>query len=208
VFLINHGMSCPKLLEIHRAVHREYPDWWVGVNCLDLPPTEIFSRVGSEVAGIWVDNAMIDERTEQQRTAEAIAVARERSGWKGLYFGGVAFKYQRAVDNLATAGKIAAKYMDGVTTSGPGTGMAAEPEKIRMMRQALGSTPLAIASGITPENVRDYLGFADCFLVATGISKSFTELDGDKLTALLRVVAEADEPLAEGSGTSVARGER
>lgn len=44
---------------------------------------------------------------------------------------------------------------------------------------------LAIASGITPENIQDYLDFAGCFLVATGISKSFEELDRDKTCALV-----------------------
>lgn len=67
--------------------------------------------------------------------------------------------------------------MDAVTTSGPGTGYAADIEKIRRMKQALGNTPLAIASGITPENIVNYLPHADCFLVATEISRNFTELD-------------------------------
>ena len=58
----------------------------------------------------------------------------------------------------------------------------------RRMRQALGTFPLALASGVTPENVTDYLPFVDCFLVATGISKSFTELDPAKVTGLVENV--------------------
>jgi hypothetical protein len=38
----------------------------------------------------------------------------------------------------------------------------------RPLKRALGDWPLAIASGITPENVGEYLPVADCFLVATG----------------------------------------
>ena len=78
--------------------------------------------------------------------------------------------------------------MDVVTTSGPGTGWSASVEKIGAMKEALGDFPLAIASGVTPENVTDYLGIADCFLVATGISKSFEELDASLLEALLKKV--------------------
>ena len=52
------------------------------------------------------------------------------------------------------------------------------------MKEAVGDFPLAIASGITPENVADYLDVADCFLVATGISRSFTELDPAKVRSL------------------------
>ena len=51
-----------------------------------------------------------------------------------------------------------------------------------------GDTPLAIASGITPENVEVYLPFADSFLVATGISRSFTELDPSKVRMLVQRV--------------------
>ncbi|MCD8309993.1 MAG: hypothetical protein LUB83_02070 [Prevotellaceae bacterium] len=44
---------------------------------------------------------------------------------------------------------------------------------------------LAIASGITPQNVTDYLPYVDYYLVATGISDSFTEINPDKLRQLL-----------------------
>jgi uncharacterized protein len=58
------------------------------------------------------------------------------------------------------------------------------------MRQALGGFPLAIASGITPENVEAYLPYVDAFLVATGISSSFTELDSERVRMLAEKVHE------------------
>jgi hypothetical protein len=121
------------------------------------------------VAGLWVDDAGIDERTRDQPDAAMVARARQESGWDGLYFGGVAFKYQRPVEDLTSAARIAARYMDVVTTSGPGTGIAAARDKIVAMKEAVGDLPLA----------------ADCFLVATGISRSFTELDLEKVNRLL-----------------------
>jgi predicted TIM-barrel enzyme len=56
------------------------------------------------------------------------------------------------------------------------------------MKKALGDCPLAIASGITPENVADYLEVADCFLVATGINASWTELDPLLVRKLVQTV--------------------
>jgi predicted TIM-barrel enzyme len=188
VFLINHGIRWDELLAIHERVAEEFPDLWIGVNLLDLAPDEVFVRIGNRVSGVWVDNACIDERHDAQPNADAIRTAQRKSGWTGLYFGGVAFKYQRHVDDLAAACRIASRYMDVVTTSGPGTGRAAAVEKIAAMKAALGEHPLAIASGITPDNVGDYLPFADCFLVATGISKSFDELDEDLVKALVAKV--------------------
>ena len=188
VFLINHCMTDTQLLDIHAEVAARFPDWWIGVNCLGLNPDQAFPLRSQQVSGLWVDNAMIDERSAQQVAAEAIASAREQSGWQGLYFGGVAFKYQRPVEDLAAAARISAEYMDVVTTIGAGTGLAADRDKIMAMKNALGDVPLAIASGVTPDNIGDYLVYADCFLVATGIGSSFSELDPTLVEALVSTV--------------------
>jgi hypothetical protein len=129
---------------------------------------------------------------DDQTSTDIIRDRRKASGWQGLYFGGVAFKYQRPVHDLARAAGLASKYMDVITTSGPGTGQASSRAKIRAMKEALGDFPLAIASGITPANVHDYLDVADCFLVATGISKSFTELDSTLVKRLAHAIKSHD----------------
>ena len=191
VFLINHDsmtMGWRELLQVHEQVTASFPGWWVGVNCLDVSPREVISHVTSAISGVWVDNALIVEEREQQPGAEEVLAERQRRGWSGLYFGGVAFKYQVQVEDYARAAQLAARYMDVVTTSGPATGQAAEVDKIAQMKRALGDHPLAIASGITPENVADFMPHADCFLVATGISRSFEELEPSRVRALMDVV--------------------
>ena len=191
VFLINHGLPYPDLLDIHHQVFTEFPEWWIGLNCLDLHPWDVFDKLSEEVAGLWVDNAHIDERVDKQPAADRIAEARASSAWQGLYFGGVAFKYQRHVDHLDRAAILATHYMDVVTTSGPGTAQAANVGKIQTIKQALGPFPLAIASGVTPANVSHYLNTADCFLVASGISQSWTELDPDLVGSLVTQIQAA-----------------
>ena len=200
IFLINHTMGHAGLLRIHKAVVAEFPGRWVGVNCLDLTPPEVFALVDESVGGVWVDNAFIDETRADQPMAERLLAAREKSAWHGLYFGGVAFKGQRRVSDLEQAAITAARYMDVVTTSGPGTGLAADTTKIARMKAALGMHPLAIASGITPENVHEYLPHADCFLVATGISRTFDGLDPARVGALVRTVRGAATVAPEGVG--------
>jgi hypothetical protein len=128
--------------------------------------------LNEEIDGLWTDNAFIDEKTDNQFMAEEILTAQKSSGWHGLYFGGVAFKYQRHVDDAGKAAQIAANYMDVVTTSGKGTGISADIEKIKIMKKAVGDFPLAIASGITLYNIEEYLDFADCFLVASYITSN------------------------------------
>jgi uncharacterized protein len=196
VFLINHSIRSEELLSIHGAVVQEVPGWWVGVNCLGVHPRGVFDLLAPEVSGVWVDNACMDDQVTSRIEAKRIRSAWRRSGWPGLYFGGVAFKYQRPVEDLVGVAERATRYMDVVTTSGRATGQPASREKIATMKHAIGDFPLAIASGLTPENVSDYLDIADCFLVATGINRSWTEFDPVLLRGFMQVVRRAPPPTA------------
>jgi len=190
VFLINHSVSSAEFLEIHSQVTSQLAGRWIGVNCLDLEPVDVFGQITPRADGVWTDNAEIDEASMPQPKAQEVVEARDETGFSGLYFGGVA--YQRRVDNLRAAAAKAADYMDVVTTSGPGTGQAAHVEKIAVMKDALGERPLAIASGITPDNVTDYLPCSDAYLVATGIGKSFEEFDPILTRKLIDIVRTYD----------------
>jgi len=77
--------------------------------------------------------------------------------------------------------------MDVVTTSGVATGHSADLEKINTFRRACGDSPLAVASGITPENVKQYIPMVDAVLVATGINfkDDFYNIDPVKLALLM-----------------------
>src|SRR5262249_43808763 len=120
-FLINHGMADEALLDIHAAVADTQTGWWVGGNCLGMYPEQVFGTISGKVSGVWVDNAGIEEAQEQQPYAERVLAVRDTRVPGCLYFGGVAFKYQRHVEDLEEACRVAARYMDVVTTSGPGT---------------------------------------------------------------------------------------
>jgi hypothetical protein len=80
---------------------------------------------------------------------------------------------------------------DVVTTSGVATGQEADDAKITDFRAGIGDRPLALASGVTPENALRYKD-VDAFLVATGINKpgDFYTIDPARLAALMRVTRE------------------
>jgi uncharacterized protein len=187
IFLISHDrfFRDSELLEYHDCLKRVIREswqshFWMGVNCLSMGryPAVIFGELTPHTDGLWIDSIDCGPRNIGENVEELLAT-RIRSGWDGVLFGGVAFKYQPHVSEaeLPSAARRATKYVDVVTTSGEGTGQAPDVEKIRIMKEAIGEFPLAIASGITHENVHHYLPYADAFLVSTGISKSFTELD-------------------------------
>ncbi len=176
VFLIGHGIRYNELFDIYSQVRDTYPYNWIGLNCLDLAPLEMFLRIPKGVNGIWVDNAYINEELDinEQKYPLKVKNLINKNKWNGLYFGGVAFKYQKRVNDTIMATKIACQYMDVVTTSGIGTGLAAEPEKIKIMSTIVKkyNKKIGIASGITFNNVEDYKS-VNYFLVATGISNDF-----------------------------------
>ena len=60
--------------------------------------------------------------------------------------------------------------------------------KIQLFRSSIGDKPLALASGITVDNAKNY-SEVDCFMVATGINydDNFYEIDPMKLSKLLNV---------------------
>lgn len=187
IFLINHSIPYSSLIECYHTVREKLPSFWIGLNCLDLGRSAV-SFIPKQTAGLWVDNAGIDEGLLPVVEAQDFASLRKESGWQGLYFGGVAFKYQREVADASKVARFAIPFVDVITTSGTGTGKAAEIEKIRIMKDAIGDHPFAVASGITPENVGEYMPHVDCFLVATGISDSHTELNPSRVRALVKAL--------------------
>ena len=198
VFLINHDFPQEDLVPIMERVREAFSSLWLGVNFLGVTGRDAFPVLGElqtrgvQIDAYWADDARIDERETSQDEAGAIDAARAASGWNGLYFGGTAFKKQREVasKDYAAAAGIACRHMDVVTTSGVATGEAAELSKIEVFRAACGDHPLAIASGVTPENVHLYARLVDAVLVATGINHEgdFYNIDPTRLRDLLAKV--------------------
>ncbi|MEO0370084.1 MAG: BtpA/SgcQ family protein [Pseudomonadota bacterium] len=201
-FLINHDFGVEDFLPILREVRAARPDLWMGLNFLAVTGLDAFPQLaalqaeGCQVDAYWADDGRIDERVQHQTEAQAIEEA--RAGWDGLYFGGTAFKKQRPVaeEDYAKSAQTAKGWMDVVCTSGQATGVEAEDAKIATFREAIGDAPLALASGITPENAHRYAA-VDAFMVATGINHdgNFYDIDPARLRRLMRVTEELGDTI-------------
>jgi uncharacterized protein len=195
IFLIDQGMSEAELLPFIREVRQRYPKLWIGVNLLSRRPADALATALAacgRIDGIWSDNANIDEHASAQPVAQQFVDG--RAGWDGLYFGGVAFKCQRevAASDLGRAAAFASRFMDVVCTSGAGTGKAVQVEKVRLMHEGLAERgALALASGVTTENVAAYLPYVHAYLVGTGIEERLGVIDAGKVAALRRAIEEA-----------------
>lgn len=197
VWLICHerGDKTRQLLEIYRKV-KENTLGWIGLNFLgeDDPVSTIQEELVQRdyPEGLWIDRG-IEEGPISFNHAELGRFYRRYQSIcpKGLLFRGVAFKGQqtRYPSGLPAAVQAAKTGMDVITTSGPGTGHAPDVEKIAEIHKTANGAPVAIASGMTPENVSAFLPYADAFMVSTGVSKTGTdEFDPKKLTAFAKAM--------------------
>ncbi len=196
-FLINHDFDIDRFEPIIRAVRSAFPALWMGVNFLAVTGRDAFpvlaslQQDGCDVDAYWADDARIDEAGGAlQPEAEEIDQVREACGWTGMYFGGTAFKKQREVSSAhyTQAARAAANHMEVITTSGVATGKEADLAKIEAFRNGIHDRPLALASGITPDNAERYAD-VDCFLVATGINQqdNFYDINPARLKKLMQV---------------------
>ena len=180
VFLIDHDEDDGRLMDAVAAVTQAQPGFFVGVNVIHRPlnaALEILKAdfgVDFPVSAIWADYIDIDGPPAPKF-------------WRGLHFGGVAFKHQAPVsfEDLPKVGAAARDHVDVATTSGAGTGQAADPCRIRALREGLKGRSVALASGVTPENIGNYRGLVDHVLVASGIAGT-DGIDEAKLAQLMQ----------------------
>ncbi len=212
VMLINQGIEADRLPMFAAGLAERHPGLWIGANLLGYEPEHAFAafeRVGVSLGGVWSDHGGVGFRrlphlppdvrgpVWAEPLARRMDAVRERNP-SLLYFGGVAFKGQAPVrtDDLTPLAREAQWHMDVVTTSGPRTGVAADPTRVREL--AWGVSPPAtvgLASGVSPENVHIY-PHAHAFLVASGIESRFGVLDPTRVRALADAIERLPAPEA------------
>lgn len=178
IYLIDHHSGDTNLLfNAFNAVSRLHPEAYVGINALCAPTSyDIFLMMQRALSRgklrRYPDGAWVDDATPNARETSRLRLMDPELG-KIRYLGGVAFKYTPFATNdpmVAAREAVRLRYsVDVVTTSGPGTGVPPSPEKIAAMKESIGKQPLAVASGVSIENLADYDGNIDQLLVATSI---------------------------------------
>lgn len=177
--------------EAFRAIRKDFPNLKVIINRLSLDPSVSYLVNRSLGAnGTWADKCGVSgEFMTQESSAIAAEIVFSPSH---KFFGGVAFKYQEHEKYPELAAKTAYDLGFIPTTSGLRTGSAPDIDKIKCMAEALPERILAVASGITPENVTDFIPYVQYYFVATGISRDFYDFDFDKVNKLQEIISNAD----------------
>lgn len=197
VYLIDHRMTSgdTKLFNVFNALAEQRgDDAYLGVNLLGLSAEKAMVRIDSAVEGrslvrtpdgLWSDDTLSSfDPFEAYRSLKNSHVASMR------FLGGVTFKYtDRFTENpdfAASDTRWLSPAVDVVTTSGKGTGSPPSVAKIAAMKLAT-DKPLAVASGISLENIADYEGIVDEILAASSVeTESYSGVfDPVKLRALI-----------------------
>lgn len=165
-----------------------HPDFKVGVNYLGKRPTAALRHAMAHgYDALWMDEQLFSAGGCSLEGQSFLRVW-QRAAAPPKVFAAVAFKGQphdpRPGESAYALGEC------GIipTTSGPGTGMMATIEKVAECRPIGSPWPLALASGVTPENMHQYIPFVTHILVNTGISKDFHTFDPERLAALMDAV--------------------
>jgi len=172
VYLIDHHADSDneRLFQTFSWLTAKHPDSYVGMNVLNRRPLDALrSLLGAFVApsALWADDA------KAEPSFGAVKAFRDEVPFlKSVrYLGGVSFKYTPdfTEDPEAATRQVAENMdrVDVVVTSGAGTGNPPTVAKIKAMKEAAGT--LAVASGISLENMEDYAGLIDEVLVASSV---------------------------------------
>lgn len=184
VFIISMISDNIGLSGLAKKIKIAFPDLKVGINLLGYSALDsIYESLNYSLDMTWSDCPIV---TGSFITPEAKAIEEEIQNTNHLFFNSVAFKYQSIERNVQQA-VLNSKLLQFIpTTSGEATGKAANLTKIKSMKDSLKDYPLAIASGLTPDNIQQYTPYIEFGLVATGISDDFNNFNELKLQEIIK----------------------
>lgn len=187
VFLISHLENDNELVNVAWEVKRANQGFPIGINLLSTTALEAAERaIEADLDMVWADDMGVDSNGLTTQGEYLTRLARIHP--KIQFHASVAFKYrpvdpqpERAAENALLAGFIP-------TTSGAATGLPPSVKRIAAMSKAAKGT-LAVASGMSPENVSTFAPFLSHILVATGVSLDEHRIDEGKLRSLIKNAA-------------------
>ncbi len=179
IFLISHNNNNEQLAPLGTLIKNKYPTFKVGLNLLGdniINTANIALQYGLDM--IWGDYCGV---SSNGLNANGLELKEWKQNNKNInIFASVAFKYQQVEHNPSKAALEAQAAGFIPTTSGSGTGFAPTIDKIKIMSTTTGGL-LAIASGMTCDNINEFKPFLSHILIATGISYDEHRFDPAKL---------------------------
>lgn len=183
VFLISHQGDDATLIDVAQQARDAHPGFPIGINLLSRSAEDaVHATVAHGLPMVWADDMGVSSAGLSQEGVRLAALACSYPGL--MFFASVAFKYQAPEPRPDEAARqaLAAGFLP--TTSGAGTGQAPDVGKVASMSAAAGGL-LAVASGMTPENIATFAPYLSHCLVATGIGHDEHRIDFEKLVRFI-----------------------
>ncbi len=185
IWLISSNTDNEVLIETINWIRLYYPDLWVGINLVGENIIKVLKFVKkNNPDGIWIDNSNVSDHG-YQNLPNILIDQIKRMNWKGLYFGGVLFKYIAVTGDPEKIVENASQYMDVLTTSGKATGVPIELEKLQFIQQHKKDILVAVASGIDADNINELKHYCQIFIVRSSIVDKDNNIQLEKLDKLI-----------------------
>lgn len=176
IFLISHAGQDDCLAPLGLVIKKRF-HYKVGINYLtDGVMLAIDDAKTYGLDMVWSDTCGVSSKGFEPL---AYRIEEEIKNSTIEFFGSVAFKYQSYEAQPAKAANNARKLGFIPTTSGQATGHAPDVDKIISM------APVAIASGMTAENINIFKPYLSHVLVSTGVSLDDHHFCSEKLTKFM-----------------------
>lgn len=183
VFLISHNNADNEIIELAKQVKINHKTKKIGLNLLNtdiLLAAQIVLDSGIDM--LWGDRCGVSSIGLNDTGIRLSQFAKMNPEIQ--VFASVAFKYQETEPNPELAALIALSANFMPTTSGAATGKAPDTLKIKTMSFST-SGVLAIASGMTVDNIKQFSPFVSDILVATGVSTDEYHFDFELLSCFI-----------------------
>lgn len=189
VWLLTNNTNSNTIEKVIIWVRKNFSDLWIGVNLIGENIITILEFINkNRPDGIWNDRSSVNDE-KYQNVPNIMIDQIKRLKWSGLYFGGILFKYVAVQGDKKNIVKKSSKYMDVLTTSGIGTGIPIEKKKLEFIYKTKHKNlPVAVASGITPENISDIIQYCNIFIVRSSIVDSNNNVSISKLFKLINAI--------------------
>jgi predicted TIM-barrel enzyme len=180
IFLIpaQYEISVEATLACYHVVRKQYSEAFIGINFLSQASVSA-NNIPMCANALWVDDGLgSQDRSDRLLQIREILHGR---GWKGKVYGGFMFKGNNQTwpneERMQEYVQKLPHCLDVAVSSGRCTGIAADMEfffKVRSYVEQAG-LPLGLASGVSADNIHNFLPHTQDFIIGTGIEESATD---------------------------------
>jgi hypothetical protein len=182
VFLVHPEGEDGLLIPVTRHIKEEWPAGMVGIHFKNTPAMAALDlSLGNGLDMTWTDNISQSNSSEASRVASVLGKLTSHLFFDSIDPSGF---HQKPPDPFEAATKTRRHRMIPATRFSP-EDETEEIRKLAILRSAVGNAALAVASGITVENVHALTPYASHLLFASGASDTFFTLDPELTRAMV-----------------------